>query len=1116
MDAIKSLDGLTVGAFDEVFVSDNVQINGNLTVNGSITGGGGGGGGSTDDFFAATDTTNQFRASSATVDFVSTTTTSPTFRFRNNTNSTGSTTIDVGQVQTGLVTCSGISALTINSTTTTSGTLNGTTVNVTGTTTTGACSVANATTTGTLSTTGDGQSTSVSTGAIVTPGGLGVAKNTHVGGQLHCTATTPSTSTTTGCARFSGGIGVAGNGYFGGQTFSTAATYVDNPTANDLSIMYLRNDTGTGNGVIFKNGSTRISDGGPNSMTIRNDAGRLQLFDNTGTGFVLSGGTITSPSSLSTFSLTTSSGITGASVTSSGNTGVGGNLTVGGTTTLNDPLTQNDPLDADDSTSGSIFTFGGLKVVKRTYAQGGIVVPYGQSISANTAFGNKARMMQADFSLAGGLTGDALYLYTPGSSAQAGTSFVLGVNTDMCRLPQTTQATSTTTGALQVAGGVGIVGNLHVGGSITGGSVSYSSTSSGTFAVTNGTGTTLTVASTTATTSPTTGAVTVAGGVGIAGDLNVGGTITGGAISYGSTSTGTLNVTNGTGATLNVASTQDNTTVGDGAVVIQGGLSVGRNMSIARDLRVGVASPINGIRYITMGNSSTNAAAGISLLMDTAAAGSPAELIVLGPNHATNPNDMILRNPAGNVLLYGSGNAGFYVGATTTFSQLPFIAQSTTDSTSPTTGSITTSGGLGVSRSIRVGNNITAGDTASNGSNTITVSNQSTGTSALAGLTLDTQAVGNGNIFLNGPNRTVDGGANTMTVRNDAGNLRLQNTTGSTILFNGTLIETSRMEVTDTTPSTSVTTGSFVADGGVGIAGSTHIGGQLHCTATTASTSPTTGCARFSGGIGVAGDINVGGNVNVTGTITGGSVSYGSISSGTFAVTNGTGTTLTVASTTASTSPTTGAVTVAGGIGVAGSINAAGEVSVDNNGKAEMRVYNGGANTEWVFGQRSGSDHDFTITSKVSNTFSEKMRLNTAGELKLGNGAFFGYAEGTFLPTFGAFGGSPTVVYTTRVGKFVRVGKQVTCTIALSLEYVSGGGTILLTDLIPYGTPEMNPVINISPSPSLIPSFGKPYFAMVHQPYGGYVVSNYSYAWAPCDPSGSVFSIYATYTYNAQ
>jgi len=1077
----KNLDGLNTGSFDALFVGDNALINGNLTVNGTISGGLGP---TTDEYFVATDASNQFRAQSSTVDIVSTNSASPTFKLKNNAGVTTTSTLEVGQANVVNLGSTGISnSGTINTGTLSTGVLTSTSGTVGATTVT----ASGQTTTGNLLTTLDTQSTSTSTGAIVTPGGLGVAKQAHVGGQLHCTANTASSSTTTGSLRVTGGVGISGDVHAGGTlnagTVSVTTANVSGTTTSGLlttnlsvngssGITVSNQNTGSNahtiisfdtdnanSGVIFMNGSNRTNDGGANTLVMRNDAGNLILQNNTGSGLTVTSGSVSTPSTVTAGAFSTSgtvtsagatlgatgltinggdevlkggrlyvrqptgnvgvevrydgtkgdiysfdrdlsqykqlniqdtlriaantlqsnfittddstsptsgsvimngglgvakniyagagvtaltlnstSSVNGATVASSGNTSVGGNLTVTGTTTMNDPMVQNDPLDADDGSPGSVFTWGGLKAVKKVYAQGGLVIPYGVPIQANTVFGTTAKMMQALYED----TQDKICLYTPGVSPGSSTTPVLKVNFFQCELPQTTQATSTTTGALRVAGGVGIVGNLHVGGTITGGSVSYSSTSSGTFSVTNGSGTTLTVASTTTSTSPTTGSATFAGGVGIAGNLNVGGTITGGSISYASTSTGSLSVTNSPGTTVTISSSEDSSGTTTGAMTVIGGVGVGKGLSVGGNLLTGLV-PINGVRYHALYNSSTDPAAGISVTFDTAAAGSPAEIITLGPNHATNANDMIVRNPAGNLLLYGSGNAGFYVGNSIAFCQLPFLVQNTNNAVAYNNASMVTSGGLGVGKTARIGSNVVAGDIAVDGVNSITVSNQSAGTGAYAAFTLDTQAVGNGNIFMNGPNRTADGGANTMTIRNDAGVLRLQGTA---------------VTVPNTTASSSTTTGALQVGGGVGIVGDTIVGGLLKSES---------------------------------------------------------------------------------------------EVRVQRTGAAEMSVYNNGSTNEWLFGQRSVSDHDFTFSWKAGATIAPVARINTAGQLKLGNGDFFGYREGSWTPTIDYTSAAPTsITYAEQYGRFTVVGKTVTLTYQLRFDYGLGAtGSYFLIKGIP-------------------------------------------------------------------
>lgn len=148
-------------------------------------------------------------------------------------------------------------------------------------------------------------------------------------------------------------------------------------------------------------------------------------------------------------------------------------------------------------------------------------------------------------------------------------------------LVATTASTNSTTGALIVPGGVGIAGNLNVAGTITGGAIVYASTSTGTLAVTDTPGTTLTVSSTEECTGVGTGAAIFSGGVYITKNLHIGGTLTAGAITYASTSTGTLAVTTSPGNTVNVTSTEDSTSKTTGSIVTGGGIGAAKAISAA-------------------------------------------------------------------------------------------------------------------------------------------------------------------------------------------------------------------------------------------------------------------------------------------------------------------------------------------------------------------------------------------------------------------------------------------------------------------------------------------------------------------------------------------------------
>ena len=72
-----------------------------------------------------------------------------------------------------------------------------------------------------------------------------------------------------------------------------------------------------------------------------------------------------------------------------------------------------------------------------------------------------------------------------------------------------------------------------------------------------------------------------------------------------------------------------------------------------------------------------------------------------------------------------------------------------------------------------------------------------------------------------------------------------------------------KVNITDTTQSTSTSSASLTTAGGLGVAKAAHIGGIVHITNTTASTSYTTGALIIDGGLGVNGNINLSGNINI-------------------------------------------------------------------------------------------------------------------------------------------------------------------------------------------------------------------------------------------------------------
>ncbi len=60
------------------------------------------------------------------------------------------------------------------------------------------------------------------------------------------------------------------------------------------------------------------------------------------------------------------------------------------------------------------------------------------------------------------------------------------------------------------------------------------------------------------------------------------------------------------------------------------------------------------------------------------------------------------------------------------------------------------------------------------------------------------------------------------------------------------------------------------------------------------------------------------------------------------------------------------------------------QISVDYTGEARFHLYNGGTTAEWVFGQKSGSDHDFKISKSVNASESDYLTIKTDGKVGIG------------------------------------------------------------------------------------------------------------------------------------
>jgi len=304
------------------------------------------------------------------------------------------------------------------------------------------------------------------------------------------------------------------------------------------------------------------------------------------------------------------------------------------------------------------------------------------------------------------------------------------VSPGILNVTNTTASTSTATGALTIGGGVGIVGDLNVGGSITGTAAVASLSTTGTITTSNATqsvgvnsgaivatsvtgglgiggnaniGGTLKTFNTTNSTTTTTGALQSAGGLGVVSNANVGGTITANGMTTTSLTasaritgnqiyTTPLTLPNGVTTVLTITSPT--------RIVLQGATGAGLTLPAANLLPLEYTYTV---RNISLGVLQLNN-------------GTPSFLTNIGPGGT------VQITLSTNSTVAGSWTLNYLAPPTVSWDNgtaadgliTPTLIQSTntTNSTSSSTGSIRTNGGLGVALNVNVGGNIRVKSTA--------------------------------------------------------------------------------------------------------------------------------------------------------------------------------------------------------------------------------------------------------------------------------------------------------------------------------------------------------------------------------------------------------------------
>jgi hypothetical protein len=285
---------------------------------------------------------------------------------------------------------------------------------------------------GPLTVTDATQTTNVSTGSIITAGGIGAAKNVSVGGRLMVTDTTQATVPLSGSLFTYGGLGVDKDAFIGGNLTVTGSV-----TPGSLILSAITPTTVTASGAISTTDATQSTSTATGSVVT---AGGIGAAKNIRAGGIIAVDAATDSTSSTTGSIITNGGL---GVAKAGH--FGGQLAADATT------------ETSSATTGSLVTSGGLGVAKKVYVGSsteaaststGSIITAGGIGCAKTVYANQV-LVTTDIVGGASITGVTVQ----------GTTLVSATGT--------TESSSTSTGALQTLGGAGIAKNVYVGGNVS-------------------------------------------------------------------------------------------------------------------------------------------------------------------------------------------------------------------------------------------------------------------------------------------------------------------------------------------------------------------------------------------------------------------------------------------------------------------------------------------------------------------------------------------------------------------------------------------------------------------------------------------------------------------------
>lgn len=673
--------------------------------------------------------------------------------------------------------------------------------------------------------------------------GIGISAN-----DLYIVGSTASTNSTSGALIVNGGVGIGDSVSVGGrlQMFNAAnyTAFVSSATGNTVYTLPATSPaTGTS---VLQSTSAGVLSWVP--MVASGSAG--------GAGTVYDGSLNSIP-----YYPTAGTAITG----SSSFTNTGTSINIGYTTA------------ATNSSSGALTVVGGVGIGDSLFVAGNISFNTGTNglLFRKLVSGNFGAIYSTNVTP----STTNYTMITDGASVNFnGTSGVyfnisntnkIQVTSTNINIVPVTESTSASTGALTIAGGVGIGGSLYVASATAISGVTINAgIITGSLA---GTATTATnvnvVAATTSANHPLLFTPTSGSASGVA-------------VSSKSTLvynplTDILSISG-----ISVTSSTASTTTTTGSLIATGGVGIGQSVSVGGRLQLFNSANYTAFVSSATGNTvytlpATSPATGSSVLQSTSA-GVMSWVPMTAGSSSGNTSQNIVINTAGNANIFhpvlftpSSLSAGSAVSSDSTITFNPsteilnvsgLAITSGTASTNTTTGALVVRGGLGVTGQLSFA-------TASFGFTGITTNPTMSFIGATSSSPITLTVLTDNSLNWEGSQGSVfsiDSNLSTgeiFSVSDISGLPIISASAGQTVNINefGGFTQIGNGSIN----SSSTTTGSLVISGGLGLTGNANIGGTVRITNTTNSSSSTSGALVLTGGVGIGLSASIGGRLQL-------------------------------------------------------------------------------------------------------------------------------------------------------------------------------------------------------------------------------------------------------------